>query len=121
MNCRIKSACLKQGLKEPFIEESGDFVGVRFFKECTKKGKNISESIGKVSESIGKVSEQEKIILKYLDKHKKITSSNVRELLAVKEARARRVLKEMVEKNYIVRQGLGKNTFYIEIVEARTH
>ncbi|MBN2652157.1 MAG: hypothetical protein JXR63_07230 [Spirochaetales bacterium] len=54
---KIKSACLEQDLEEPIIEESGDFVGVRFFRDCVLENDTIAENIGKyrkVSESIGK-------------------------------------------------------------------
>ena len=110
---RIKSLCIEQGLKEPFIEETGDFVGVRFFRNSNIEKNKVSESIGKVSESIGKVSEQEKIILNYIMKHSKITSKNVEEVIGVKEARARRILKEMMDKNYIAKQGQSRSTCYV--------
>lgn len=110
---RIKSLCIDHGLKEPFIEESGDFIGVRIFRDSNTENYKVTESIGKVSESIGKVSEQEKIIFEYIVKNSKIISKNVEELLGVKEARARRILKEMIDKDYIVKQGQGRSTYYI--------
>ncbi len=73
----------------------------------------VSKSAVKVSESIGKISEQEKTIFEYIVKNNKIISKNVEELLEVKEARARRVLKEMIEKDYIIKQGQGRSTYNI--------
>ena len=105
---RIKNSCIDFGLKEPFIEETGDFIGVRIFRND-----KVAESTGKVSESIGNVSEQEKTILEYIVKNNKIVSKSVEELLEVKEARARRILKEMTDKDYIIKQGQGRSTYYI--------
>ena len=46
-------------------------------------------------------------------KHSKITSKNVEEVIGVKEARARRILKEMMDKNYIAKQGQSRSTCYV--------
>ena len=122
---RIKSSCLEVGLKEPLVRELNDFVDVEFYRpvkvsETTDYDRLVpnnaekpSESIGKVSDSIGKVSDNEEIILDYIQKRSQITSKEVESLLALKEARARRILKEMVEKGLIVRLGSGRSTYYV--------
>lgn len=113
---RIKSYCLDAGLKEPLIRERNDFVDVEFYR--------LSESIGKVSVikaktdnevsvNIGKTTENEKLILKYIRDNQKIQSKTVEKILSLKEARARRILKEMCGKNLIERKGSGRNTYYI--------
>ncbi len=71
------------------------------------------KSTGKYHKSIGNVSEQEKSIIEYIVKNNKIVSKTVEELLEVKEARARRILKEMTDKGYIIKQGQGRSTYYI--------
>ena len=73
----------------------------------------LLKSIGKVSESIGRISENEQTILEYIQEHFKVTSKEVESLLILKEARARRILKEMVERELIVRLGSGRSTYYV--------
>lgn len=108
---RIKSSCIEHGLKEPLIQEKGDFVDVELYRL-------VSNNIGKVSGSIGKVSDnfnsdQEKEIIIFIEANEKITSKEVEALLKVKEARARRILKEMTEKTLLERKGSGRSTFYV--------
>jgi len=75
---------------------------------------NLKElkSIGLVSDSIA-LSEQEKQIIQFLTQSSKIFSKDVEKLLDIKEARARRILKEMVEKESIERVGVARNTHYV--------
>ena len=105
---RIKKSCLDIGLKEPKIVEMNDFVDVEFFRPNREK---VSESIGKVSDSIGILGQEEQII-KFIKNNSRITSKDVEALFQLKEARARRILKEMVEKGLIVRLGSGRGTYY---------
>jgi len=86
-----------------------DFVDVEFYRPNKEK---VSGSIGKVSDCIG-LSNQEEQILEFIKNNLKITSKDVEALLQVKEARARRILKEMVEKGLIKRMGRGRNTYYV--------
>ncbi|MBN2824162.1 MAG: hypothetical protein JXQ76_02475 [Campylobacterales bacterium] len=44
--------------------------------------------------------------------HAKITSKDVEKLLSLKEARARRVLKQMVDRKIIMKLGQGRSTYY---------
>ena len=67
-------------------------MDVEFYRPNKKK---VSESIGKVSDSIGLL-DQEKKILEFIKNNLKITSKDVELLVHVKEARARRILKEVV-------------------------
>jgi len=114
---RIKSSCAELGLKEPQILEKNDFVDVEIYRPITI-GKSllsieiIKESIGKVSECIGSVSEQEQNVLEYLKQNNQLISKDIERLLNLKEARSRRILKNMAEKKLIIKLGSGKNTFY---------
>jgi ATP-dependent DNA helicase RecG len=97
---RIRSACLTMGLVEPLIREKGDFVDVEFYRP----------GLG----SIGKVSENEQRILDCLQSPEQaITSTAVERLIGVKEARARRILKEMTDKGWIEKRGRGRSTYYV--------
>lgn len=65
-----------------------------------------------VATSIEILTEQEKIIIDFLKINNKIKSLDLEKLLNVRSARARRILKGMVDKNLVERKGKGKNTFY---------
>jgi len=111
---RIKTTCLQQGLREPLIRESGDFVDVELYRleqNGVASDTGIAGGYRIVSDSIG--SEQEHQVVSYLQAEQKITAKNVEKLMGVKEARARRILKEMTDKGLIVRKGSARNTFYV--------
>jgi ATP-dependent DNA helicase RecG len=124
---RMRSACLAMGLVEPRLREQGDFVDVEFYRPVVASAEigpgnigKVSESIGKyrksigkVSESIGKVSTQERRVLNRLQTQPAITSKAVERLIGVKEARARRILKEMTDKGLLEKRGSGRNTHYV--------
>lgn len=60
----------------------------------------------------GKPAEQELVILNYLKEHKKITTAKVKELLNIKDSRAREILKSMTVNLIIQKLGSGRNTYY---------
>ena len=68
-----------------------------------------------VLESIGIVSENEQRILVHLQAQQAITSKTVESLTGLKEARARRILKEMTDKGLIEKRGSGRSTYYVRI------
>jgi ATP-dependent DNA helicase RecG len=87
------------------------------------EGLNEGPSAGKLPESCRKdtvkmpdvdleLTKQENLIIDYIEKNRKITSKIVEEILAVKERRARGILKKLFEKGYIIKVGKSKNTFY---------
>lgn len=102
---RIKSSCLKYGLKEPIIKEIGDFVDVEIYRK-------VPEKCRKVPQEYRDLSEQEMKIIEYIKNNGKITSREVENLIGVKNRRAREILKEMIDLKVIVRKGRGKNTYY---------
>lgn len=108
---RIKFSCIQHGLKEPLIQEKGDFVDVELYRLVLNNIGKVSESIGKVSDNFN--SNQEKEIIIFIEANEKINSKEVETLLSVKEARARRILKEMTEKTLLERKGSGRSTFYV--------
>lgn len=116
---RIKSSCRRQGLREPAIRETGDFVDVELYRATMTGNGDPCKSIGKVSESIGKYrhrigthSDQERLILSEVEQTGRVTSQRVQALLGVKEARARRVLRSMVEHRMLDKCGRGRRTHY---------
>ncbi|WP_156099399.1 RNA-binding domain-containing protein [Caloranaerobacter azorensis] len=109
---RIKSTCLKYGLKEPIIKETGDFVDVEIYREVPESAGKVPESAGKVPEKYRDLSEQEIRIIEYIKNNGKITSKEVEKLIGVKNRRAREILKEMIDRKIITRKGRGRSTYY---------
>ncbi|MCP4405964.1 MAG: hypothetical protein GY801_52810 [bacterium] len=110
---RISSSCLAKGLQEPRIRETGDFVDVELYRENAVAAERVSESIEEYRKGVGTISEQERAIVEVLEEHSRIRSKEVQALLQVKEARARRILKTMVDKGILEKRGRGKNTYYV--------
>ncbi|MTI46826.1 MAG: hypothetical protein FH761_03250 [Firmicutes bacterium] len=96
---RIKSSCINRGLKEPLIEESGDFVNVEILREVPEGAGKMPESAGEVPERYKYLSGQEEIIINYVSNNNKITTKEVVKILDIKDRRARKILKDMVYKN----------------------
>ena len=59
------------------------------------------------------LTEQKMLIVKYVQEHGDITSSNAEELLGIKQRRAREILKELVEKKNLSKHGAYKSTVYV--------
>lgn len=97
---------INKRLKEPIIRESGDFVDVEIYIE-------IPENAGKVPEAYEDLSEQEKTIILYSKDNGKVTSKEVMQILGIKDRRARKILRDMVDKNLIEIKGRGKHTHYV--------
>jgi len=91
------------------LAEKGLFVEAVFYRPIFDE---VSDSIGIVSDTIG-LSEQEEQIIEFITDFSKIVSKDVEKLLDIKEARARRILKQMVEKKFLWRVGAGRSTYYV--------
>ena len=61
------------------------------------------------------LSDEEEIILEYIRKHDRLTKQQAAELLEVSASTATRLLKRMVERHMIKRNGKARNTYYTEI------
>lgn len=107
---RIKDTCKEAELKEPIIEESGDFVGVRIFRKLA--GLSATGHDGSATGHDGLTLDQEKV-LEYIKEYNMVKTKNIKELLSVKDTKAKNILKEMIDKNLIERVGNGSATHYI--------
>lgn len=107
---RIKSSCIAHGLKEPLIQEKGDFIDVELYRKVADSSVKVADSSGKPSDKF--MTEQEKNIFIFLENNNTINSKEVEKLLKIKNARAREILKEMIDKSLIERKGSGRSTFY---------
>ncbi|BDU51538.1 ATP-binding protein [Haliovirga abyssi] len=105
---RIKSSCIKHGLKEPSIRETGDFVDVEIFRIDEKV-----ENDGLATENDGLILDYKKIVLNYIEKNKKINTKELKQLLNIKDTKAKSIFKELMNKNLIERKGKGRSTYYV--------
>ena len=84
-----------------------------------RSGKSEDESTDKIEKSTDKVRintdklnfSQKKVIEFILD-NGKVTNKDVQQLLGVKDSRALKILKELVEKDVVVKQGKLKGSYY---------
>lgn len=123
---RIKDACLDQGLKEPQIQESGDFVDVEFYRpERVVSPKTTTESarerplatdydrLRPITTDPSSLHPDEAAILIYLLDHPKIDRKQAVALLNIKETRAKTLFNDLLEKGLIERHGQGRSTYYV--------
>lgn len=88
----------------------------------------MPDSVGKVPDINQKMpdtierlpdNEQERKIYQYVLENGYITTSMVAELLEVKQRRARAILQDMVEGNYLRKEGAARSTIYVNNMEGR--
>ena len=63
--------------------------------------------------------EQERKIYQYVLENGFITSARTAELLEVKQRRARAVLRDMIEGDYLRKEGAARSTIYVNHTEGR--
>ena len=88
----------------------------------------MPDSVGKVPDINQKMpdtierlpdNEQERKIYQYVLENGYITTSMVAELLEVKQRRARAILQDMVEGNYLRKEGAARSTIFVNNMEGR--
>ncbi|CBL36429.1 Predicted transcriptional regulator containing an HTH domain and an uncharacterized domain shared with the mammalian protein Schlafen [butyrate-producing bacterium SM4/1] len=81
----------------------------------------MPDNADKVPDTIGRLpdNEQERKIYQYVLENGFITTSMVAELLEVKQRRARAILQDMVEGNYLRKKGAARRTIYVNNMEGR--
>ena len=124
---RIKNSCLKLSLKEPIIQEKGDFVDVEIFREVGITNKNSnSDRFRPIPTDYDRLrplttdsdrlrpnkSEYELSIIKYLKEHKTMSKKICLEFLKIKETKLKELLNKMIEDQIIIRLGNGRTTYY---------
>lgn len=115
---RIIRRCKEFGLEEPeLLELGGSFrINLYRFPDRTKVGKStdkINESVEKVRINVDILNEGQKRIVQYADDRGRVTNKEVQELLKVKESRALKILRELVEMEVLKKEGKSKGTYYI--------
>ncbi|NUV00471.1 ATP-dependent DNA helicase [Marinitoga sp. 1154] len=126
---KIKKLCREKNIKFE-IKESGNFVSVIFYRPKIKRSKKTLSSSEKPAKNQRKTSEkpaknqrktsekidltnQEEIVYNFVIKNKKINLKIVENILNVKSARAREILKNLTKKGVLEKIGKTKGSFYI--------
>lgn len=110
---RMRAACLAQGLREPLIQEKGDFVDVEFYRSEIESTEAPPDSTGYRRIVPDKLTLQENKIVSKVEQAGSITTPDVENVLSVKARRAREVLKAMVEKGLLEKRGTARSTYYV--------
>ena len=112
---RIADVCNEAGVHYEFKKLKSGFV-VCFYRseekadKCTDK---VRISTDKVRINTDKLTSSQKKIVEYLLDNKRITNKEIQQLLGVKDSRALKIVKEMIVKNILVKQGKNRGSFYI--------
>ena len=121
--------CVEAGLKKPDIIEAGMFVQVTFYrnnesfaakvsaKAMDKKDrtKGPDESTGRKSRTKGpdeRTADSEKKLLAFVLERGEITASEGMDLLSLGKSRTAEILGNLLQKRILVREGLGRATYY---------
>lgn len=113
---RIADSCENAGVQYEFRKIKSGFV-VCFYRggtdEVRKSMGKVRECTGKVRECADKMNEAQKEIVEFVLENGKITNKVVREMMQVKESRAFKILKELVDMEIVEKRGKGKNSYYV--------
>lgn len=112
---RIADACEVAGVRYEFKKMKSGFV-VCFYRTEEKADKSTDKvriSTDKVRINMDKLTPAQAKIVEFLSENIKITNKDVQELLGVKDSRALKILKELVEIGVLVKIGRLKGSYYI--------
>lgn len=115
---RIADTCNTAGVRYEFKKLKSGFV-VCFYRTIDSNvGEEIKEnSTGKVREKYGKstviLNTSQRKIINFLQENAQITNKDVQRLLEVRESRALKILKGLVESGILEKCGKSRNSFYI--------
>lgn len=105
---RIADACETANVRYEFRKMKSGFV-VCFYRAAEKN----SKSTDKVRIKIDELNPNQIKIIEFLLDEKKITNKDVQQLLGVKESRALKIIREMVNIGVITKRGKLKSSYYI--------
>lgn len=121
---RIIRRCRELGLQEPELTEiAGSFrINLFRFSDKTRIGKSTDKLLGsadkirkstdKIRKSTDKLNGNHEKIIQYIEERGAITNREVQNLLKVKDSRALKVLKELVEAGVLRKEGKLKGSYY---------
>lgn len=111
---RIADACADAGVKYKFEKLKSGFV-VCFYRADENEEKSTDKadkSTDIVRINTEKMSLSQRKIIEFLIENGRITNKEVQQLLNVKDSRALKILKELVEMGFITKQGKLKGSYY---------
>lgn len=111
---RIADACEKARVRYEFKKLKSGFV-VCFYRSGKSEDKSTDKTVkstDKVRINTDKLNFSQKKIVEFTLENGKVTNKDVQQLLGVKDSRALKVLKELVETDVIVKQGKLKGSYY---------
>ena len=107
---RIIRRCKELGLEEPELMEIAGSFRINLFRFQDKT--RISKSTDKVRISTDKLNDNYKKIIQYIEERGAITNKEVQSLLNVKDSRALKILKELVDTGVLRKEGKFKGSYY---------
>ena len=120
---RIKQVCVAQGLPEPKIQESGDFVDVELYRPIAADSHpqkpdsvaftNDNARLSLITPDYARLSVEQQQILRYLLERPKMTRADGVALLQLSETKLKSLFNELLELGLITRQGQGRATVYV--------
>ena len=102
----------EQGWKEPVIAELSEPDRIILSLSLLKKESSDKKVAIKNGDKGTKTASQKIAILEYLTDHASAKCSDISDMLGVKDARARRILSEMIVEGTIVAEGSNRNRIY---------
>lgn len=112
---RIADACETANVRYEFRKMKSGFV-VCFYRAAEKNSKSTDKvriNTDKVRIKIDELNPNQIKIIEFLLDEKKITNKDVQQLLGVKESRALKIIREMVNIGVITKRGKLKGSYYI--------
>lgn len=112
---RIADACDASNVRYEFKKMKSGFV-VCFYRseEINEKSTDKREkSTDKVRISMDKLNVSQQKIVEYIIENNRITNRQVQELLGIKDSRALKIMKELIELGVVERQGKLKGSYYV--------
>ncbi len=112
---RIADACKKAGVRYEFKKLKSGFVVCFYRSEKSEDNSTdkTAKSTDKVRINTDKLNLSQKKIVEFIMENGKITNKEVQQLLGVKDSRALKILKELVEMDIIIKQGKLKGSYYV--------
>lgn len=102
----------EQGWKEPVIAELSEPDRIILSLSLLKKESSDKRVAIKNSDKSTKTASQKIAILEYLTDHASAKCSDISDMLGIKDARARRILSEMIAEGTVVAEGSNRNRIY---------
>ena len=112
---RIADTCDAAGVRYEFKKMKSGFV-VCFYRSDEKNDKSTDKvriSTDKVRINIDNLTPTQVKLVEFLLENRKITNKEVQQLLGVKDSRALKILKELIDIGVLIKMGKLKSSYYI--------